>query len=116
VAQLRSQRRRKSEHWHKANRALIALILAGVALLGSFLFYPEIETRKELARQLEEEQAVLRSEEAQRALHRREVHLLENDPEYVEIIARDRIGVMKEGETIFRFDTPSAKAGQQPPR
>lgn len=107
VAQLRSQRRRRSEHWHKANRALIALILVCFVLLGAFLFYPQIERRKELARQLEEEQAVLRDEEAQRTLHRREVHLLENDPEYVEIIARDRIGVMKEGETIFRFDTPA---------
>lgn len=116
MAQLRSQRRRKSEHWHKANRALIALILAGIALLGAFLFYPQIERRKELARQLEEEQAVLRDEETQRALHRREVHLLENDPEYVEIIARDRIGVMKEGETIFRFDTPQTKAAEQSAR
>jgi len=106
VAQLRSQRRRKSEHWHKANRALGVLILFCIVLLGIFIFYPQIERRRELARQLEEEQATLRDEEAQRANYRREVHLLENDPEYVEVIARDRIGVMKEGETIFRFDTP----------
>lgn len=105
MAQLRSQRRRRTESWHTANRALIGLIVVVILLLGAFLFYPQIERRKELALQLEEEQAVLREEEARRELHRREVHLLENDPEYVEIIARDRIGVMKEGETIFRFDS-----------
>jgi len=33
------------------------------------------------------------------------VHLLKTDSEYVEIIARDRIGVMKEGETIYRLDS-----------
>jgi cell division protein FtsB len=107
VAQLRSQRRRKTEHWKKANLALQGLIAAGVVLLCVFIFYPQIERRNALAHQLENERAALRDEENQRALHRREVHLLENDPEYVEIIARDRIGVMKEGETIFRFDTPA---------
>ncbi len=108
MAQLRSQRRRKSEHWHKANYALQALIAVGVLLLGVFLFYPQMERQKEMVRQLEREQAVLREEEVQRDLHRREVHLLENDPEYVEIVARDRLGVMKPGETILRFDGASS--------
>jgi cell division protein FtsB len=35
----------------------------------------------------------------------REVNLLQNDPEYLGMFARDRVnpGYMKEGETIFRF-------------
>lgn len=28
---------------------------------------------------------------------------LEQDPEYLKIIARDRLDLMEEGETIFRF-------------
>jgi cell division protein FtsB len=48
---------------------------------------------------------VLADEQLTKARRQREVHLLKNDSEYVEIIARDRIGVMKEGETIYRLDT-----------
>lgn len=104
MPQLRSQRRRKADHWHKANHALTALIVGGVLLLGVFIFYPEIKQYDQLALQLEREQNTLREEESQRALHRQEVHLLENDPEYVETIARDKIGVRKDDETIVRFD------------
>ncbi len=44
----------------------------------------------------------------------REVYLLENDKEYIETIARDKLDMMKEGETIFRLDpskgiTPASK-------
>jgi cell division protein FtsB len=40
----------------------------------------------------------------------REVHLLKNDPTFLEIKARDRLDLMKEGETIFRLEPPpSAK-------
>jgi cell division protein FtsB len=37
---------------------------------------------------------------------RRELDLLKNDPDYVETIARDRLNMMKPGETIFRVETP----------
>ena len=43
----------------------------------------------------------------------RQIYLLENDPEYVEIIARDKLDLMKEGETVFRYD-PSRHAEASP--
>ena len=36
----------------------------------------------------------------------REEKLLRSDPEYIGMISRDRLDVMKEGETIFRLDPP----------
>jgi cell division protein FtsB len=39
-----------------------------------------------------------------------EIHLLETDREYLEMIARDRLDLMKEGETIFRFGTGQHKS------
>ena len=36
----------------------------------------------------------------------REVNLLKTDPGYLETIARDRLDLMKEGETIFRLEQP----------
>ncbi|HEY2125004.1 MAG TPA: septum formation initiator family protein, partial [Chthoniobacterales bacterium] len=34
----------------------------------------------------------------------REIDLLKTDPTYLETIARDRLDLMKEGETIFRLE------------
>ena len=39
----------------------------------------------------------------------REVNLLKTDVSYLETIARDRLDLMKEGETIFRLETARAK-------
>jgi cell division protein FtsB len=36
--------------------------------------------------------------------------LLKTDVSYLETIARDRLDLMKEGETIFRLETARAKA------
>jgi len=38
----------------------------------------------------------------------REVNLLKTDVTYLETIARDRLDLMKEGETVFRLEPPRA--------
>lgn len=109
MQEIRSKRRRNPEVWHKANRLVIILIV--FAIIGGALlaFLPEIARHKSLANQLEQEKETLAREELVNRQRAREVHLLQNDPEYVEIIARDKLGVMKEGETILRLEsTPKA--------
>ena len=52
------------------------------------------------------------AQQSLRKQREREVYLLENDKEYIETIARDKLDMMKEGETIFRLDpAKAAKAG-----
>jgi cell division protein FtsB len=81
--------------------ALVALaLLAGVFLI----FLPQWRRTEELTARLEEEKAKLAAEELQRDKRLREVDLLENDPAYVETIARDKIDVMREGEVVIRLD------------
>lgn len=87
---------------------LIALILSGAVAVGVAAFYPEIIRLRSLANQLAEEKNILANEQLVKARREREVHLIKTDNEYLEIIARDRIGVMKEGETIFRLDAQGA--------
>jgi cell division protein FtsB len=36
------------------------------------------------------------------------VNLLKTDPAYLEIMARDRLDLMKEGETVFRLEPAPA--------
>ena len=87
---------------------MIALIVAGFTAIAVAAFYPEIARHRSLTGQLNEEKSLLAAEQLTKARREREVHLLKTDSEYVVIIARDRIGVMKEGETIYRLDSPAA--------
>jgi len=83
---------------------LIGLIIVAALLFGALNFYPEWVHRRQLVQQLREEQAKLQAEQLLQKKREREVTLLLTDPGYVEAIARDKLGVMKEGETIFRLD------------
>ncbi len=65
---------------------------------------PEISKRKEQQARVDE--LKLEVEKSKETLNRnlREETLLKLDPEYVGLIARDRLDLMKEGETIYRLD------------
>ena len=106
VQQLSSKRRRNPEVWSMANRLISLLIVMGALAFLMMAFYPEWTRKKDLSSQLAKEKSKLSAEELLRKQRSREVDLLKNDPEYVEAIARDKIGVMKEGETIYRLDSP----------
>jgi cell division protein FtsB len=98
------RKRRETDFWRAANRLLLGLIVIGAVVAAVITFYPEFRRIEEmkasigrLDQQLSEEQLKLRQQE-------REENWLKNDPEYVEMQARELLGVMKEGETIFRLD------------
>jgi cell division protein FtsB len=90
--------------WNALNRVLLALVIvSGIASLVLW-FYPEVVRRDQMARNLLRERQELAAQQALRKQREREVYLLENDKEYIETIARDKLDMMKEGETIFRLD------------
>jgi cell division protein FtsB len=108
------RKRRESNFWRTANRLMIALIVIGGSVVAVITFYPEFRRIEEmkanigrLDAQLAEEQLKLRKQE-------REEGWLKNDPEYVEMQARELLGVMKEGETIFRLDREQAMSPTLP--
>jgi cell division protein FtsB len=106
---MKSGGRRKDSSFLKAlNRVLMVLTFVGAICIVALWFYPELKRRDAMVKNLEEKQALLAVEEARHRQQTREVYLLENDREYIETIARDRLDMMKEGETIFRLDTPAA--------
>ena len=97
---------------------MMAIILLVMAALGAFTFYPAWNRRDNLSAKLEAERAKLAAEQLLQKQRTREVMLLQTDPEYVETIARDKLGVMKPGETIYRLDgakKPSAAQQSSPP-
>jgi len=96
--------------WHFVNRFLTVLIVVGGLLLAALAFYPQWVHRSRLAERLKEDQAKLRAEQLLQKKSEREVLLLQSDPGYIEAIARDKLGMMKDGETIFRLDGSRAPA------
>lgn len=100
----RTRKRRDPTTWHRINRFLLSLILLAILAGAGLAFYPEWKQRNQLAARLEGEKKKLEAEQLLQKRREREVRLLQTDPGYVEIIARDKLGVMKEGETIFRLD------------
>jgi cell division protein FtsB len=86
-----------------ATRVMWALIIAaGLVTLG-FTFYPEWARLSSMKSDLAAQQERLADLKKKTADHDQEVKLLQTDPQYLEIIARDKLDLMKEGETIFRL-------------
>jgi cell division protein FtsB len=94
--------------WHALNRCVSALIIFTGLVLAVCAFLPELRRQRVQTDRLEELRAeIARKQEVVTRAHR-EIELLKNEPAYVEVVARDRLDLMKEGETIFRFDPPPA--------
>lgn len=115
MQQLRT-RRRNPEVWLKANRFVVGLILLALVAFVAIAFHPELARHQDLVLRLEREREKLQAQELENARLKREQHLLQNDPEYVETIARDALGVMKPDEEIIRLDSPGPpKSGATEP-
>jgi len=102
------RKRRESEFWHKLNRLVRVLIALGIVALGVTLFYPVLHELRVYREKVETKQSELDAAKRENATQNEKLHLLQTDPEYVEAIARDRLDLMKEGETIFRIDGGSS--------
>jgi cell division protein FtsB len=92
-------------------RRILILVITSLIVFGSLTFFGEkgifnlLRLRKEVVRikeknlQLEEENQKLREE----------VKRLQSDKRYIEEVARKELGMVKEGEIIYRFDTSSKR-------
>ena len=103
---VRRRRRNEPDFWHRLNKVLTGLVVLGALLGIGVMFYPVWHKQQDMRARIASLSAEKTEKKAQLAAARRELDLLKNDPEYVETIARDRINVMKPGETIFRVETP----------
>ena len=88
---------------------MILIALALVVVLIS-LFMPELRSRREQGAKVEKLKKQVEQQKTTLALRNKQIELLKNDPSYLEIIARDKLDLMKEGETILRLDSPGANA------
>jgi cell division protein FtsB len=96
--------RREATVWQRLNRVLVLLLLvAGVLVLAS-LFLPRFKQLRQSRAEIDSLQQQVNEQKMLFAKSSREVNLLKTDPTYLETIARDRLDLMKPGETVVRFE------------
>ena len=98
--------RREATVWQQLNRVLrVLLVLAGVLVIVS-LFLPQYKRTKQSRAEIDNLQGQVNEQKMLLARQTREVNLLKTDPGYLETLARDRLDLMKDGETVFRVEPP----------
>ncbi len=94
--------------WQALSRLLMVLILFIFLALVALTFQPLIQRHKEEKQKIRQLEAAVHNEQEIIRLKKKELDLLQASPEYVEIIARDKMDMMKEGEVIFRIEPAPA--------
>ena len=105
--------RREATVWQRWNRVLLFLLLLAVWLVIVSLFVPPYKKLKLGHEEIDKLQAQRDEQRALLSKQTREVNLLKTDPVYLETIARDRLDLMKEGDTIFRIESAAAQTDKR---
>ena len=102
--------RREATVWQRLNSILRVLLVLALGLVIVSLFLPQSKKLTQSRAEIDRLQGQVTEQKILLARQMREVNLLKTDPTYLEIMARDRLDLMKEGETIFRLEQlPAAK-------
>ena len=102
--------RREATVWQRLNSILRVLLVLAIALVIVSLFLPQAKKLSQSRTEIENLQTQVNEQKVLLARQTREVSLLKTDSGYLETMARDRLDLMKEGETIFRLEQlPAAK-------
>ena len=100
--------RREATVWQRLNSVLRVLLLVAAILVVVSLFLPLYKKLGQGQTENENLQSQVTDQKILLARRTREVSLLKTDSTYLETMARDKLDLMKEGETIFRLEPPAA--------
>ena len=90
--------------WATLNRAVASAIVLLVVATLAIRYLPETSKRNEIQSDIQVLEAKVAEKRALLKRHEREERLLRTNPEYLSMVAREKLDLMQEGETIFRFD------------
>jgi cell division protein FtsB len=96
--------RREATVWQRLNSILRILLVLALVLVVVSLFLPQSKKLRQSRAEIDKLQGQATEQKILLARQTREVNLLKTDPAYLETMARDRLDLMKEGETIFRIE------------
>ena len=101
--------RREATLWQRLNRVLRILLGMAIWLVIISLFVPPYKKLNASRAEIDNLLAQVSEQKALLARQTREINLLKTDSTYLETITRDRLDMMKEGETIFRLESRPAR-------
>jgi cell division protein FtsB len=101
--------RREATIWQRLNRVLRALLFIAIWLIVISLFVPPYNKLKQSRSDVDRLQSLVDEQKVSLARQTRDINLLKTDATYLETIARDRLDLMKEGETIFRLESRGSR-------
>lgn len=87
-----------------ANSLLWVVAIIGIGLAIGYFFWPQFVKHEELKRTEKSLQTRVESEEVKNMRLRREENDLKTNPNYVEKVAREKLGLVKPGELIYKFE------------
>ena len=100
--------RREASVWQRLNRILLVLLVLAIWLIIVSLFVPPYKKLMQSRAEIDNLQQLVNEQHNLLAHQTREIDLLKTDSTYLETVARDRLDLMKEGETIFRLEAARA--------
>ena len=105
--------RREATVWQRLNRILRVLLVLAIWLVIVSLFVPPYKKLVQSRVEIDDLQQHVNEQQSLLSRQTREVNLLKTDVTYLETIARDRLDLMKDGETIFRIESAAAQADKR---
>lgn len=88
------------------NKFFFLLIIVTVSFLIVGAFKPVVGDHEALRAEVAELERRIETERARLDKQKAEIELIKNDREYIEMIARERLDLMKPNETIYRVKEP----------
>lgn len=78
--------------------------IVGIGLSIGYIFWPQFMKYEELKRNEKSLELRIEGEQEKNIRLRQEEYSLRTDPEYVEKVAREKLGLVKPGEIIYKFE------------
>ena len=86
------------------SKILYLLIFVAAFILLTCWFLPLVKEQQRQQHALQALKQQVEQEKINYNKQNKKLSLLQNDPAYIELMARDKLDLMKPGETIFRMD------------
>jgi cell division protein FtsB len=96
--------------WDRLSKAVFLMLLVALVFLLAQFYVPLFKQNQRLReRNIRLEAAIQKGEAAGRRMEH-EIESLQKDPDAIERLGREQLGYGKEGETIYRFESPDTNA------
>ena len=90
--------------WRRLTQFVTALIIAACVAAVIVWYLPVFRTNQALRREILILQSKLEKESDRAKQLEGEIHALQNDPSAIERLVREKLGFVKPGETMIRFE------------